>query len=158
MMLIPWRERRGMEPFRDLERIRSQMNSLFNTSLSKWLEPFGDLESKDSSWGPALEIDDKKKEVLVKLEIPGMNKEDIDVSIDEGVLTISGERKREEKKEEDGRVRSEFCYGSFERRISLSEEIDEKKVRAAYKNGVLKVALPKKEIKKTTPSKIKIEE
>lgn len=158
MALIPWRERGSMDPFRDMERLRSQMNNLFNTSLSRWLDPSEGEDLSKNIWGPALEVKEKKNDLIVKAEIPGMDKEDIEVTLEDGVLTLKGEKKREEKKEEEGRTTSEFYYGTFMRSISLPADVDEEKINASYKNGVLRITLPKKESSKPRQLRIDVKE
>ncbi len=155
MALIPWREREGgLDPFKDMERLRSQMNNLFNMSLSKWFDPSADT-LPEQGWGPAMDIYDKKDKIVVKSEIPGMKKDEIDLILEDGILTIKGEKKREEKSEEGGELRRELYYGAFQRAVALPSDVDEKKIRASYKKGVLEVELPKKESAK--PKQLKID-
>lgn len=158
MALIPWKDKGGAyDPFMDMERLRGQMNNLFNLSLSKWLDPVQD-EEPGLSWGPALDLYDKKNEIVVKAEIPGIKKNEIDLVLEDGVLTIRGEKKTEEKKDADGLIKRELFYGSFQRSLQLPSEVDEKKVKASYRDGVLEIVLPKKESAKQKQLKIDIGE
>lgn len=97
-----------------------------------------------SSWVPAVDLKEEDNRYIVLADIPGVNKEDIHVSIDNQTLTIEGERKQEERLEEKGYMRIERQHGSFYRRFSLPETADGEKVDANYKNGVLKISIPKR--------------
>ena len=94
---------------------------------------------------------------MVKAELPGMKKEDINVDLNDGVLRITGEKKREEKVEKKDYYRLERAVGSFERRISLPSGIEAEKTKASFKDGVLEIQIPKTEEAKKKETKIKIE-
>ena len=96
-------------------------------------------------WVPALEVTEEKDDYIVRLELPGVNKEDVKLSLEAGTLTISGERKNETKTEHTEVYHSERFYGRFQRTINLPETVAANKVKAAYKDGVLTVTLPKSE-------------
>lgn len=141
------------EPFTGMVDLQDRINDLFNISLGRW---FGDSEPETlARWIPAVDLVDSKDSLTVKADIPGMKKEDIDVSIHEGTLVLKGEKKSEEEKKEKGYVRTERFYGSFYRAISLPSSVDETKIKASYKDGVLELILPKKEEAK--PKQIKID-
>lgn len=106
---------------------------------------------------PAVDVIDEKDRIIVKAELPGMNKDDIDITVEDGVLTIKGEKKRETEIKKEGYYHLERRYGSFHRVIDLPDEVDENKVKATYKDGVLEINLPKKEETKRAEKKIKIE-
>jgi HSP20 family protein len=108
-------------------------------------------------WMPAMEIEDGKKALVVKAELPGMDAANVDVSIDDGVLTISGE-KQEEKKEGDEAKYFLFerNYGAFRRSFALTDEVDTDKVVARFDNGVLTITLPKSEKVKAKGKKITV--
>jgi HSP20 family protein len=96
-----------------------------------------------SGWSPALDVHDDKDNFVVTVELPGMKKEEIDISLHGGVLNISGERKHEKDVEEGATFRSERYFGKFQRSVTLPAGVDSGKVRASYKDGVLTVNLPK---------------
>ena len=124
---------------------QDDMRDLVNRFTEDWGE---NLPSANATqFMPRVDIRDKGKEFLVTAEIPGMTEKDIDISLDENVLTLQGERRSELKDEdkERGYFRSEISYGSFYRTIPLNEEVDDNKVEASYKDGMLKITLPKKE-------------
>jgi len=134
---------------------------LFNLQddLQRLIEsPWGELSRAQQflrGWNPAVDLYEDKDSVFVKAELPGLKKEDIDVSLEDGVLTISGERKSEEKVEGKEACRSERFYGQFRRSITLSSEVKADQVTAAYKDGVLTVTLPKVEAAKPKQIEVK---
>ena len=127
------------------------MNRLFQSAFSGFpsdTDFFG-------GWNPTLDVYEEKDEVVAKAELPGMKKEDLEISVQDGVLTISGERKEEEELKDAETYRSERFFGKFHRSLALPATVDPSKVKAAYKDGVLTVTLPKKEEAK--PKTIDIE-
>ena len=98
-----------------------------------------------SGWTPALDVYEDKDNLYVKVELPGMKREDIEVSLHDGTLSISGERKNETKYEEADVYRSERFFGRFQRTVGLSAPVAADKVKAQYKDGILSVVLPKTE-------------
>jgi len=106
---------------------------------------------------PAIEISEEKEQVIIKAEIPGLKKEELQVSLSDSFLTISGERKEEEEKKGKGYYYSERSYGSFSRSIQLPVEVKADKVSASFKDGVLEVRLPKTEQAKQQGVTIKVE-
>ena len=125
---------------------------------------FDDFRRWPSIWGrgnesllrmPPTDVYEEKDRVVVKAELPGMGKEDINVTLADHTLTIKGEKKFEEKTEKDNYMRVERRYGSFTRTFALSDKVDSTNIKAAFKDGVLEVTLPKKEEAK--PKEIKVE-
>lgn len=149
--LIPWarneqapsrfREEGGGDPFMTLQR---EMNRLFDDVLRGFeMAPFGGLTRTGGggwSW-PSIEVTETDNEVRVSAELPGMDEKDIEVMMDNGVLTVRGEKKSEV--EDKARSFTERSYGRFERRIPLPWEVEEDKIQASFRNGVLAIALPK---------------
>lgn len=150
--LIPWGRENNQAPslFRSGDRdpfltLHREMNRLFDEAFRGFdtgLPSLGGFAAARASW-PSVEISDSEKEIRVTAEIPGMDEKDVELLLDDGVLTLRGE-KREETEDKD-RQFSERFYGRFERRIPLGYEVDEDKVNAAFRNGVLSVTLPKTE-------------
>lgn len=142
------------DPFRELEEMEKR--------LSTWLgQPSvrrdGDKEALTvAEWSPLVDISEDEKEYLIKAEIPEMKKDDMKISVQDNVLSISGERKYE--KEEKGKKyhRVERAYGSFMRSFTLPEDADGSKVGAEYKDGILKVHLPKSEKAKPKAIEVKV--
>ena len=126
--------------FDRLASLRDEMNRLFDFS---W-------PSRDtglfSGWSPAMDVYDDKDAFVVTCELPGLKKEEIDIALHDGVLTVSGERKHERDLKQSGDAfRSERYFGKFQRSITLPAQVDSRKVKATYKDGVLEIELPKSE-------------
>jgi len=132
-VLSPWA---GFGPLSDL---RDEIDRLFDAPLSE----FARTSQLLSGWTPALDMSEDKDNIYVRWELPGMKKEDIELSLHDGVLTISGERKQEKKGEEG--YKNERFFGRFQRSVTLPASVDGNKVKATYQDGVLKVVLPKAE-------------
>jgi len=126
-------------PFDRLNTLRDEMGRLFDFSFpSRDTGLFG-------GWSPALDVYDDKDNFVVKVELPGMKKEDISLSLHDGMLTISGERTHERKNDSGETFRSERYFGKFQRSVALPALVDSTKVKASYKDGILTVDLPKSE-------------
>lgn len=155
MALIPWRPRDlWWNPQNDLDNIQRQMGNLFNFSLLRY--PEQDTGLLEGMWNPAMDVYDSKDNIIVKVDVPGMKKEDIDVSVHGKTLVIKGEKKQEREVKEKDYIRTERFYGSFNRAATLPAAVDANKVQAAYKNGVLELVLPKKEEAKPKQLKVNI--
>ena len=102
----------------------------------------------EREWAPAANISETDKEYLIKAELPEVKKEDVKITLENGVITISGERKQQKEEKEENEIRIESVYGTFARSFSLPENIDPNGVRAESKDGILKVRIPKKEAAK----------
>jgi HSP20 family protein len=148
--LIRW------DPFREMEEISERFHRFFDRLPGRREAP-GREALTVADWAPTVDIVEDDKEYLIKAEIPGVDREDVKVSVEEGVLTIQGERKQE--KEEKGKRfhRIERSYGTFLRTFSLPEDVAEDKVKAEFKNGVLTVHLPKAEKSKPKAIEVKVD-
>lgn len=149
MSLIRW-QAKHQDPFKDLMDLNDRV---FGLTL------FPNLP-KESTWGrdnwaPAIDVHEDQEEIAVRADLPGLKQEDIHLSLENNVLTISGERKTESEKKDRNYHLVERSYGRFERSLQLSAAVDQSKIRASYKNGVLEVVLPKAEQAK--PKQIKID-
>lgn len=123
-------------PFERLGSLREELNRLFDFPVSR---------DTGGGYAPALDVHDEDNEVTVAIELPGMKKEELDISLHEGVLTVSGERKLERENKEEKPYRSERYYGKFSRSVALPAQVDPNRVTAEYKDGILTVKLPKVE-------------
>ncbi len=135
------------DPFRELETVNDRLNRFFGRGMLSDL-PREAMALAD--WAPAVDVAETPEAFVVKAELPEMKKEDIKVSVDGGQLRISGERAQEKEEKHKRYHRVERSYGSFSRSFGLPQNIDEAKLTAEYKDGVLTVNLPK-----STPSKPK---
>jgi HSP20 family protein len=129
-------------PFKEMEQMQNRLASLWN------LEPFRPSAGKEETltvaeWSPRVDIVEDEKEIIVKAELPEMKKEDVKVTVEQGVLSISGERKHEKEEKNKKYHRVECEYGSFLRSFTLPAGVSGEKVSADFKDGVLKVHLPK---------------
>lgn len=130
------------DPFRDLEVMNDRLDRIFGRTRGM-LANGGEESLKLADWAPFVDIAETEKEFVVKVDLPEVKKEDVKVHVENGVLRIEGERKSE--KEEKGKTyhRVERMYGTFTRAFVLPESVDQEKTSAAYKDGVLRVTLPK---------------
>ena len=143
--MIPWRARK------ELEALRREMDRL-------WEGFFGERAFEPiEKWSPALDLAETKDNLVVKAELPGIDPKDISIDLSGDVLTVRGEKKQEKEEKEENYHLIERRYGSFTRSIRLPVKIDEEKIKASYKNGVLKIVLPKSEEVKKKEIKIKVE-
>jgi HSP20 family protein len=136
--VTPWR------PMRELESIQNRMEELFDRLSERF---FGPGERERSLWGteawmPALESHVEGENLIVKADLPGIDPKEVSISVMGNQLTIEGERKREEKKEEKDYLYRELAYGKFSRTMTLPEGVDTEKIKANYKNGVLEITMP----------------
>ena len=138
-------------PFRDPEEFDWYLNDVLG---SPYHAPIFWQIPQDKNWMPAVEVIEKTSKFIIKAELPGMEEEDVDVSLAGNYLVIRGEKKRDSEIVEDECCRSEFLYGNFYRNIPIPATVDSEKIEASYKNGVLEITLPK--IKAKQPKKIKI--
>lgn len=136
------------EPFREMESLQRRMNHLFE-QMMPW-------EDGSLALMPSVEMDETTDEIHLKLEVPGLEAKDLDIQVSDNSVAIAGERKEETKTEEKGMVRSEFHYGKFERVIPLSTSVQNDKVKADYKNGILTLTLPKSEEGKHKVVKVEV--
>lgn len=129
------------DPFRELEDLSTRLNTWFGQPVTRRGREEDGMTFSD--WAPALDVEETDNEYLIKADLPAIRKEDLKINIEDGMLTLEGERKHE--KEEKGRKyhRVERSYGKFMRRLALPTDIDQQKVAAEFKDGVLHVRLPK---------------
>ncbi len=147
MAVVRW------DPFRDLNMLQDRMNRLFEDANRNWKS---DEPASTTTWSPAVDIFETESEIVVKAEVPGMERKDITLNLENNVLTLRGERRFLKEAKEENYHRIERSYGGFSRAFSIPATVDEEKIRADYQDGVLKIVLPKKE--QLRPKQIKIAE
>jgi HSP20 family protein len=140
-------------PFKEIEKARSEMDRFWDTFYWGRPQKMGFQEVQE--WQPAVDMTETKNAIVVSVEIPGMNPKDIDISFRDGTLIIKGEKKQEKEEKGENYHVIERSYGSFTRSIPLSNEVRKDKITASYKNGVLKIILPKSDAAKKKEIKIK---
>jgi len=141
------------DPFKDLQVLQDRMNRLFNESVGRLTgrpdEVFG------GHWAPMVDIYEDDHEFVVKADLPGLEIKDIDLQIQENILTLKGERRMEKEVEKDRYHRIERSYGSFQRSFTLPNIVDQEKVKARFKDGVLEIRIPK--LERAKPKQIQVE-
>ena len=124
------------DPFRDITTLRDEMNRLFSRTV-------GDGVSSGSAWTPAVDIFDTEDAIVLKAELPGLAAEDIEIEIDDNVLTLRGERRFQETVDEGRFYRLERAYGHFQRSVTLPQGVKADEISAGFESGVLTVRVPK---------------
>ena len=153
--VIPW------QPFSEMARWEHDIDQMFENFLGRRLRPFW-----PERWWPAtgmeitaptVDLYEEKDDIVVKAELPGMEKDNIEINLTDDRLTIKGEKKKEKEIKKENYYRSERAYGSFVRTLELPREVQSDKVKATFKNGVLEVRLPKTEEAKKKETKVKVD-
>ncbi len=152
MKIVPWKRKEDDFLLKPLADFRREMDRLFDRFFEA---PSLDFET---SFSPNIEVSENEKNYVVKAELPGLDDKDVEVSLDDNVLTIKGEKKEEKEDRKKNAYYREISYGSFYREIPFQHEIDEDKVEAKFKKGVLKITLPKKHSTQSKSIKIESEE
>ena len=147
--ILPWKRKK--EDF--ASEYRRELDNLYDRFFEPNFLP-SSFFLNEGKWDPTIDISESRKDITVKAEIPGVEAKDFDISIDGRLLTIKGEKKREQKEHEETYYRVERSYGYFNRTIQLPAEVNPEKVNATYKRGILKIKLRK--LKEHEPKRIKI--
>ena len=137
------------EPYRGVNSLQDQINRVFDEVVGRPA-----TESSLSAWAPAVDIYETENELVVKADLPEVDPQDIDIRVENNVLTIRGERKFEKKVDEDNYLRVERAYGSFSRSFSLASTVNTEAIKAEYRDGVLTLSIPKREEAK--PKQVKV--
>jgi HSP20 family protein len=137
------------EPFRGVATLQDQINRLFNDGIERTAE-----DSSLTTWTPAVDIYETEHELVVKADLPQVDPKDLDIRVENNILTLRGERKFESKVSEDKYLRVERTYGSFSRSFALANTVNTEAIKADYHDGVLTLSVPKREEAK--PKQIKI--
>src|SRR6266436_5688222 len=140
------------DPFRDIRTLQDEVNRLFSSNLHRF---FNDEGIERGAWSPNVDIFENKDQIVIEAELPGMNREDFDLSVENNVLTLYCERRFEKKDEGDNYHRVERSYGSFSRSFTLPQSVSAEGANAEFRNGVLRVSLPKREEVKARKIEIK---
>jgi len=140
---------RWEQPFRGATTLQEQINRVFGDGVGRTGE-----ESNLTPWAPCVDIYETENELVVKADLPDVNPQDLDIRVENNILTIRGERNFEDKVNEDNYLRIERTYGSFSRSFSLATSVNSEAIKADYQNGVLTLSIPKREEAK--PKQIKV--
>lgn len=152
--LTIWKPLKQLAPFGDFERMRREMDHLWDSFIEGGPRSRAEEEGE---WLPALDLAETVNEFVVKAEMPGLVPKDIDINLSDNLLTIKGEKKQEREEKEENYHLLERSYGAFTRSIQLPAEVKHEKIAASFKNGILKVVLPKSEETRKKEVKIKVQ-
>ncbi len=147
MTLIRW------DPFREVSALQERMNRLF--SDFRTASPLREEEISQGSWVPPVDIYETEDSLVFKAELPGVTKEDITVEVKDNTLTLKGDKRFEKEVKEESYHRVERAYGAFQRAFTLPGMVEQEKVKAKFRDGILEIALPKAE--KAKPKQVKVE-
>jgi HSP20 family protein len=152
MRVIKW------EPFRDMDDV---FNRFFADTLRRWPATQGHSFAHEAptarEWAPLADVSENDAEYVIKAELPEVRKDDVSVTVQDGVLTLAGERKQEKREETEKVHRVERFYGSFARRFALPENADEHGIRAECRDGVISIRIPKQRVVEPQPRQIQIQ-
>jgi HSP20 family protein len=143
MTLVRW------DPFRELMNVHDRLNQLFSDSSARGQD---DLYG---NWNPAVDIFEQGDDLILRAEVPGVQRENLNIQVEDGTLVLSGERRRESEVREENAYRLERSYGKFSRSFRLPATVDPARITAQYRDGVLEVRLPK--LEEARPRKIQIQ-
>jgi HSP20 family protein len=146
MRVIKW------EPFRDVDDV---FDRFFAETLRRWPRPAAEGRAA-LDWAPPADVSETEAEYLIKADLPEVRKEDVSITVQDGVLTLSGERRQEKRTDDEKVHRVERVYGSFARRFALPENADEQGIRAESRDGVILIRIPKQKVVQPQPRQIEI--
>ena len=148
MSIVRW------EPFAEFDHL---FNRLMPSTLARWPSRSAAANGGNIEWAPSADISETEKEYLIRAELPAVKKEDVKVTVDDGMITIEGERKQQKEDKNEKMHRVESFYGHFTRSFSLPDSVDESAIRCESKEGVLTVYIPKVQTQKQQPKQIKVD-
>ena len=140
MTIVRW------DPFRNMSTLQDRINRIFDETASRSQDY--DVEVSQCDWRPVVDIYDSEKSIVINAELPGVTKDTITLDVKENILTLKGERKSEEEVNKENYYRMERCFGTFERAFTLPSTVDPAKITANFKDGILKIEIPKPDQKK----------
>ena len=148
MAIVRW------DPFEDLISLQDRMNRLFEQTLAR---SGGERQGEEAAaWSPAVDIYETAEDIVLQAELPGLTKDNIDIQVRENMLTLKGERHLDKEIKRENTFRMERAYGAFQRVFNLPNAVQADKIRAVFKDGVLKVNIPKS-VEAAKPKQVKIE-
>ena len=147
MRVIKW------EPFRDVDDV---FNRFVAETLRRWPNAAAGEGRAACDWAPAADVSETEGEYLIKADLPEVRKEDVSITVQDGVLTLSGERRQEKREDSEKLHRVERAFGSFARRFALPENADEQGIRAESRDGLIVIRIPKQRVVEQKPRQIEI--
>jgi len=149
MTIVRW------DPFRNMTTLQDRINRVFDEAVSR-SKDYDDEVSK-CDWRPIVDIYDSEKAIIIDAELPGVTKDDITLDVKENILTLKGTRKYVEEAKKENYYRMERCFGTFERAFTLPATVDPGKIKANFKDGILRIEIPKPEEKRPKQISITVE-
>lgn len=149
MTIVRW------DPFRNMSTLQDRINRIFEETASRSRDY--DVEVSQCDWRPVVDIYDSEKAIIINAELPGVTRDSITLDVKENILTLKGERKSDEEASKENYYRMERCFGTFERAFTLPSTVDPAKISANFKDGILKIEIPKPEEKKPKQISINVE-
>ena len=149
MTIVRW------DPFRNMSTLQDRINRIFEETANRSQDY--DVEVSQCDWRPVVDIYDSEKAIIINAELPGVTKDSITLDVKENILTLKGERKSDEEASKEKYYRMERCFGTFERAFTLPSTVDPTKISANFKDGILKIEIPKPEGKKPKQISINVE-
>jgi HSP20 family protein len=144
------------DPLRDLVQLQKKMNSMFEEALSRTVGPDGAGSLGSTGWKPPLDLFEEAERYVLRADLPGIRAGDVQIQVEDGTLTLRGERKLDAAVSREAFLRVERPYGPFSVQVALPPSVDQGGIRAAHRNGVIEVVLPKK--RESRPSRIEVKE
>jgi HSP20 family protein len=155
MSLIRWNPTRELAAFpTDVLNMQREINRMFDSFFRGGVQDDGNMFP--SVWTPAVDVAEHDNEYVVKVELPGVSKDDVKITMHDSTLTIRGEKKQEKETKESNYHRVERSYGSFQRSFTLPSTVKSDRIEAAYKDGILTISLPKAEEAKPKQIEVKV--
>jgi HSP20 family protein len=149
MTIVRW------DPFRNMATLQDRINRVFDEAVNRSKDY--DDEVSTCNWRPVVDIYDSEKAIIINAELPGVTRENITLDVKENALTLKGERKAEEEVQKENYYRMERCFGTFERAFTLPSAVDPGKITANFKDGILRIEIPKPEEKRPKQISINVE-
>ena len=149
MTIVKW------DPFRNVAALQDRINRIFDESFSRTADLDDDISM--SAWKPLVDIYETDESIILKAELPGIKKDDVSVEVKDNVLTLKGVRTEEKEIKEKNYYRKERAFGTFSRTFNLQHRIQPDKIKARFKDGVLKIEIPKPEEEKPKQITVKVE-
>jgi len=149
MTIVKW------DPFRNVAALQDRINRIFDESFSRTADVDDDISM--SAWKPSVDIYETDEAIILKAELPGINKEDVSVEIKDNVLTLRGERVEDKEIKEGSYFRKERCFGTFSRAFNLQHRVQPDKIKAKFKDGILEIEIPKPEEEKPKQITVNVE-
>ena len=149
MTIVRW------DPFRNVTTLQDRINRIFDETVSRSKDY--DVEVRRCDWRPVVDIFDTEKAIVINAELPGVSRDSITLDVKENVLTLKGERKSDEDVSQESYYRMERCFGTFERAFTLPSTVDPANITANFKDGILRIEIPKSQEKKAQQINITVD-